>query len=514
MIAADCIIGIDIGSQSVRAIAFSPGGERLFSVSRPTPTVTLKDHEVDYDPDGIFDTVVTVLGELGRDLRGRPVCGIGVASVGESCVVLGSDDRPVSRSIAWFDRRSTTQMKAIEPLLDAEAAFLITGTTIDPTLTLFKLAWLRDNMPLAYAKATTVLMLADWIAFRLCGEKATDPTLASRTFYFDIHRRKWSDELLAMAGFDAKKLPQILPSGTAIGFMKGDIQKQVGLIGQPVIGVGAQDTLCGAFAVGLSAQNILLNSLGTAESVLRSIEFPLTDPQVKRDGYFQGAIGLDRPLAYIFGSIPSSGSAIEWLRRITGNVPHDLLNEEALHVAPGSGGVVFLPVGANSAGKYLDPSAPGAFIGLTDTTTRGALYRAVLEGLAMQSRLSIDGMIGLGGLKAPTEIRMVGGSTKSRLFMSIKANIFGREILVFHEAEASALGAAICGGIAAGLWPNLQCALKEIRQSVQVVEPDQNTERYDYLRESVFAPLADTIRPVSGAIIRANRASAFPVNSE
>ncbi len=505
----ECIIGVDVGSQSVRSLAFSLRGEKLAEATRPTPQSSPRPGEVDYDPDAIFAAVLATLADLGRALDGRHVHGIAVASVGESCVVIDDGGRALAPTIAWFDRRTLPQMQALAGKLDAEQTFAVTGTTIDPTLTLFKLAWLRDNARDAFRRVDRVLMMADWIAYRLCGEMATDPTLASRTLYFDIHRRAWSGDLLSLAGLSPRQLPRLAASGTALGTMKRRLVEETGLAGAPVVGVGGHDDLCGAFAAGAVVPNILLDSLGTGEAVLLTLKQPLTNPAVRECGYFQGGIGTSEPLAYIFGGILSSGGAIEWLRDVTGHPSREQLAEEALAVSPGSNGVVFLPYLGNCPPPYFDANGRGAFFGLTQNATRGVLYRAVLEGLAMQSRLILDGMTGVLGLPVPGDIRLIGGGTKNALFLSLKANVFGRPVSVVDEPEATALGAAICGGIAGGLWRSFAEALQSISQSVRVVEPDDRLGFYSELRQSTFERLGDALRPIH-SIIRAKPGLPLP----
>ena len=499
---SSCLIGIDVGTQSVRAIAFDTSGRKIAGAARPTP-IERTPSGGEHDPDLIFATVVDVLAEVGGALAGRPVAGMAVASFGESAVLVDAGGKAVCRSIAWFDRRTEAEGRGLGEAVEPARLFAITGHAVDPTFTLLKLAWMNRQWPEAAARAKTVLMMADWIAFRLCGEAATDATLAARTLYFDLHRRRWSDELFARAGLAGARPAPLRPSGTALGAVRTDILAATGIAGRPVVGVGGHDHLVGSFAAGLAAPGDTLDSLGTAEALLLITAAPLADPEILRQGYLQGAIATDRQMSYLTAGIFSSGGAVEWLRGLLDRPSHAELIAEAEAVPVGSDGVVFLPHLGNAPPPTPDPDARGVFAGLAAGTSRGALFRAVLEGLAMQARLMIDGMIRLAGGEATGEIKVIGGGSRNRLFLTIKANAFARPLRVIDEPEATALGAALLGGLAAGLWPSLAAALGDLDRREHIVEPESElVERYADLRVGVFERLQPAFAPVNRDLAR------------
>ena len=167
-----------------------------------------------------------------------------------------------------------------------------------------------------------------------------------------------------------------------------------------------------------------------------------------RRGYIQGAMESERKISYLQAGLFNAGGAMEWLRSVVGGISQEALIAEAAEIPAGSHGVVFLPHLGGGSPPEPDPNAHGAFFGLTPQTTPARLYRAVLEGLAIQSRLMLDGMATLSGATPPREIRVIGGVSRNRLFLSIKANALARPITVVDEPEATALGAALFGGVA------------------------------------------------------------------
>ncbi len=495
-----CLIGIDAGTQSIRAIAFDQAGRKIAGAARPTPIARMG-RGGEHDPDAIFAAVVDALTEVGGALAGRPVAGIAAASFGECCVLVDEAGKAVAPSIAWFDPRTGPAADAVAAALGPERVFAITGAAVDPTITLFKLAWMHEHWPEAFGRTRRVLMMADWIAFRLSGEAATDHSLASRTSYFSIHDRQWSSELLTLAGLTTDRLAPLRPSGAGLGPVQPGILAATGIAGRPIVGVGGHDHVVGSFAVGFTVPGTILDSMGTAEALLVAPSVPLADPEILKYGFSQGAIATNRQMSFLHAGIDSSGGTVEWWRGIVGNAPLATLIAEAGTVPVGSGGIAFLPHLAGSPPPRRDPGARGAFIGLTTAATRGSLYRAMLEGLALQARVMLDGLTRLAGIPASQPVRVIGGSSRNPLFLQIKANAFARRLVVVDEAEATALGAALLGGIAGGIFPDLDAALAGLDRREHNVEPDADAGRYDLLRTSVFEQLQLALEPANRALV-------------
>jgi xylulokinase len=506
---APFLIGIDIGTQSIRALLADARGRTIACAARPTPTIHLGSGQAEYDPEALWHTTLDALGELARAVPpGGEVAGIACASMGEACVLVDETGASLGHAITWFDRRTETQAASFERKIGGERLFAITGLPADPTLTLCKLLWHRERQPALFARARCALNLANWIAFRLCGEAASDESLASRTLCLDMATRAWSAEVLAVADLDPAMLPPLRPSGTPLGSVRAEVLAQTGLPGRPVVGVGGHDHVCGGFAAGAGRPGVLLDSLGTAEALFLTVARPVVTAENRHKGFWQGIIGLHRPFAYLGAGINSSGGTIEWFRTLLGDaehpVPaHDALIAEAAALPPGSHGTGFLPHLAYGTPPYIDLASRGGFVGLTTGTTRGAMFRAVLEGLALEARLCVDAMAALPGAGVPAEIRVIGGGTRNPLFLRIKASVYGRPLTVIGEPEATALGAALLGGLAAGLWPDLDVALASIEQKAETVEPDAAwIDCYETFYDTVYRGLYPALAPLNHALTR------------
>jgi xylulokinase len=491
------LVGVDVGTQSIRVLAFAADGEHLATASRPTPSRGRGDGGADHDPDELFASVETSLREIvGLLPAGAPVAGLAVASVGETTVLVDAQGRAVAPALAWFDRRTEKAARAIEARIGADRLFELTGHRLDPTLALCKLWWMRDHWPEQFIQAKRVLNVADWIAFRLTGVAATDFTLASRTMALDIGARGWSAEIIAALGFAPELFAPLKASGAPLGPVRSALSASIGFTAPPIVGVGGHDHLCGLFAAGAARPGVLLDSIGTAEAVLCATDKPMISADIHAQGFIQGAIGTHRDLFYVGGGINSSGGAIEWLRALAGGASHEALIAEARALPP-AGGAVFLPHLAYASAPEPDTEARGAFIGLTKESSRASLYRAVLEGLCLQMRRMTEAIATLPGVGGPREIRVIGGGSRNPLLLSIKASVLGEPILVMDEAEATALGAALLGGVAAGLWPDLDAAVAGLQRRFRIVEPEPRwTQCYADFYERVFRGLQSTLRPI------------------
>jgi xylulokinase len=239
----------------------------------------------------------------------------------------------------------------------------------------------------------------------------------------------------------------------------------------------------------------MLNSLGTAEAIFLPLERPLTDPKVGHQGYTQGAHVAGQ--YYVFGGQYTSGASVEWVREVLGRVDYDTLISEAEEVPPGSLGAFFLPHLRLANPPYDDPAARGAFVGLSTDVKRGALFRAVLEGLAYDSRNSLEPLLAHSGLDGLLAIHAIGGGAQNRLLMRIKATVLDQEITVVGIEEATSLGAAILGGIGAGVYADVPSALEELRYDESTVEPvPDEVPFYEAAFRKVYGRLYPSLRGV------------------
>jgi xylulokinase len=501
------LAGVDVGTTNIKAIVFDLTGQVVAHASVSTPTYYPQPAWAYYRPDEIWQSIAQALRQATSQLDdpGR-IAGIAAASMGEAAVPLDTHGRPTYDAIAWFDRRTQPQAEWLDRTIGRDRLFDVSGLSLQPIFGLCKLLWLKENEPAAFKRTAMWFNMADYIAYRLSGVPATDYSLASRTLALDLHQLRWNNDLLREVDVPAGLFAPLRPSGTRLGPVTPEAAAVTGLPTSAQVATGGHDHVCGALAIGVTEPGLMLSSLGTAEAIFLPLAQPLTNPEVGRQGYTQGAHVAGG--YYVFGGLYTSGASVEWFREIAGcDADYATLIAEAEAVPPGSLGAGFLPYLRLADPPYDDPRARGAFIGLSTDVKRGALFRAVLEGLAFDSRDALEPLLAHTNVEL-RHIYAIGGNTRNKLLMRIKASVLNQTITVVGVEEAVALGAAVLGGVGAGLYPDVSSAPGQLRYTQTPVEPaPDQVALYDAYFRQVYQPLYPTLRSLHHTIHRLQHAA-------
>ena len=475
------ILGIDAGTGSIRALLFDLKGTIVAAASNPTPTRQLAAGAAEHDPQELVDTafaaIQKIIGQIDDPKRIRS---IGIASMGEAGVLLDQHNKPVHPVIAWYDSRPAGELDALLWRSDAALWSRITGLCPDPTFTLLKILWLKANKPEAFHRGRCYLHVADWLIFNLTGQQVTDTSLASRTMLLDLAAGNWSKPLADEAGVPVDLFADLVPQAHPVGTLLPDVAQALGLDESCIVATGGHDHTCGLLAIGADHPGVVMDSMGTAEALSFTLAQPSLDGQLAEQGFNQGRLQVDEPFFYIFGGLPTSAAAVEWFRtRVADDRSHDELIEAARSVPPGCNGTLFLPHLRIGSPPYPDPVSRGAFLGLADDSDLSTLYRAVLEGLALDAANMLTLMLDNMNVAKPERLLAIGGSTRNRLLMQIKADLFGQPIEIADMPEAVSLGAAMLGGLAAGLYQNLDQARGFMAIGNERFDPDPSWPEQD-----------------------------------
>ena len=491
---SDYLLGIDVGTTNCKALIFDTAGVQRASASAPTPVRRPRPGWAEHDPEGLWQAVAAVVRQALGQVDPARVRGVAVASMAEAGLLLDAAGRPLHSIIAWYDSRSDEQYRRWREQFGEERFLPIAGNGPNPIFSAFKLQWLRDEAPAAYAAAARWLHVADYIAFRLCGAQATDYSLATRTMLFDLPNLRWSDALIAAAGLRADLLPEALPAGTPIGEVSAAAAAATGLPVGTIVGCGGHDHICGALAAGASQGGIGLDSMGTAEPAFLPLDRLILGASAPRCSF---SAHVARGKYCAMKGIRSSGAAVAWASRLLDLGVGDAASYERMQAAaaqapPGSRGVVFLP--------RLAPIDRGAFVGLTADAGPAELARAIYEGLAYEWRAYLEEIEQATCSRAAT-IRLIGGGAQNDLWVQIKADVLDRPLHVLDLKESTALGAALLGGLAAGIFHDEAEALAGLRHGVRVFAPDRhNAALYERCFREVYLRLAPALAEAQQAI--------------
>lgn len=498
------LAGIDVGTTSIKAMVFTPAGRVVAEASGPTPTHYPRPGWAYHDPEAIWQATVKALRQAIHQLPNPAhIVSVAATSMGEAAVPLDAHGQPAYEIIAWFDQRTQPQVEWLAQQIGKDHLFEISGLSLQPIFGLCKQLWLKTNQPEVFARTVRWLNMADYIAYRLSGVQATDYSLASRTLAFDLRRRQWAEALIREAGLSPSWFAPLTPSGARLGRVTPAAAEATGLPPTAWVAAGGHDHVCGALAAGVVKPGAMLNSMGTAEAVFIPLEQPVMEPEMGRQGYTQGAHVVEGRY-YIFGGQYTSGASVEWWREILGGTAdYQTLAAEAAETPPGSLGACFLPHLRLANPPYDDPKGRAAFIGVSGDAKRGVLFRAILEGLAYESRHSLEGLLAYPGVAAVEQIYAIGGNTRNKLLMQIKATVFNRPVTVAEVTEATCLGAAVLGGLGAQIYADVPAMLQQLQYGQTLVEPvTAEVEQYEAYFRQVYQQIYLALRPLHHTVYR------------
>ncbi len=504
------LIGLDLGTTTIKAAAYDPDtGELIRLAQQPTPTIHPRPEWSEHDPEKVWTAAAACLREASDGLA---VLGMGVSSLSEAGVPLGAAMRPLYPAIAWYDRRTLPQVAWWEERTTLEEVHAITGQRVNPSHGVNKLLWLLENIPGLRGKLQHWLNLPDYLLWRLTGAIGTDPTLASRTMLYDQQAGAWSEHMLDLAGLEASLLPPILPGGSLIGRVTREGALATGLpVGLPCA-VAGHDHLVGAFALGLADGGTVIDSCGTAQASLMLTPRFMTSPDLARQAYACYAFAL--PGQYVLkGGNKSAGQAIEWVARMLSGVsePNYAALEAEARVGAGSkAGPLWLPHFNGAGTPESDRAALAALVGAKVEHTRGDLFRGILEGMAMSLRRDLDQMAAIRG-EPFSRVILTGGAARISLLDQVKADALNQPVALSGIAEASATGAALMGGLAAGVFATPAEAVASVKQDARPLTPDPGRAAfYDRLYHDVYAPLYERLQETNAAINSLNDLASPP----
>ena len=489
-------------------MVFTPDGHVLSEGSRAAAMRCPRPRWAEQDADEIWQAFVTAVQDALAPIdHPERVRGLAISSVGEAFVPLDASGAATYPVIAWYDHRTANELERLFQAIDRDALFAVTGLAADPTFSLLKLLWLKTNAPEALARTTKILNITHYLAWRLTGVDTADLSQASRTLAIDLHRHVWAEDLIRDVGLDPGLFAELRPLGTPLGKLKPEMANLTGLASDCVVGVGGHDHILGALAAEALGIGTMLNSLGTAEAVTLAMHASSHDPELGRCGFNQGVVCVDgRTIPYVLGGFQAAGASIEWFRALFRKddgheISHDVLIDNAKAVPPGALGAIFVPHLRGQLLPVPDPHSRGAWFGLTADHDQASLYRALLEGLAFEARQSIDALQGIAEVPDIENIKAIGGNTQNALLMRIKASVYQRPIVTTIMPEATSLGAALLGGMAAGLWPTLKEAVQGLSVTYDSVEPaDEWIGLYERVYQNVYKKAYTALRPLNHAL--------------
>lgn len=466
------IIGLDVGTTNVKAVAFFLDGREPVRAIHPEPLLVSDGKRNEQDPMQVIAAVRAAVHGCVERLTGVEVVALAVATAMHGLLGLDGRHEPRTPLLTWADRRATAEAEEWRAGPEGERLRQLTGVPVHPMSPLVKLRWFARHEAETAADVQTWLGLKSWVLWWLTGALLTERSSASTSGLLDLRARRWHPEALAAVGITEAQLPPVHRSVDSHPLGR-DAAAALGLrAGLPVV-LGAGDGPAANLGTGATRPGVAALSIGTSGALRVAVDAPTLD---RAGALF--CYSLTEDTWVLGGSISNAGSAASWVARTLGapgdeKVARRALLREAEAVPPGSDGLVMVPYLLGERTPRWDAAATGAYVGLRMTHARGHLMRAAVEGAARQLRLVLDHLDGC----LPVErIQATGGAFADPLWAAVVAATLQRPVHLLEGVEGTALGVAALAAVSLGIVADPVAAVAQLsgvaaRSRVLPVDP-------------------------------------------
>lgn len=449
------LMGIDLGTSSVKAgIMDFDGkivgmGQEGYDVQTPCSRYAEQDIEL------LWEAAARTIKKAvaNGNINPSDIKSIGLSGQMHGLVLLDRHMNPVRPSIIWADQRTKQQIDKIYSIVGVDEFRKTTLNSLSTGFFICSLMWIRDNEPENYNKTYKAVLPKDYIRYKLCGELATDVTDASSTLAFDIAKRSWAFEIIEKIGIDTNLFPKCGEAYQVAGEIVKEGAEKTGLSCKTPVIYGGGDSLMHSVGNGIIKPGVVSANIGTAGQLSSAVNSPVFDKQFRTNTFCHARDDL----WIIFGGHLNGGIVLKWLR--DNYFPHLSYREfdgVAEEIPAGSEGALFLPYLSGERTPYQDPNAKGIFFGMTLRHNYKHMIRAVMEGVILSMRLSLEIFK---ELSIPIErVIASGGGAKSSIWLQMQADIFNTDIYTVSGKEEACTGAAIVAGVGVGIYQSIEQA--------------------------------------------------------
>ncbi len=475
---ADLVIGLDLGTGGVRAIAVDLQGQIIAQATSSYPLLTPQPGWTEQNPSDWVEASLDALSNVTQQLEGhrtmsgdKPlrVYALGLSGQMHGMVPLDTDGKVIRPAILWNDQRTGKAVEEIEAIVPRQELIQRTGNPAITGFQLPKLIWLRNEEPQAYARLQQILLPKDYLGYVLTGERVTEPSDASGVGCLNLANRQWDTDILNALSINVELFPSVVESTAIAGKLKSEIATRVGLpVGLPVI-AGGGDNAAAAIGLGISSSNLNRGSLsiGTSGVIFAPCDRPIPDPEGRVHLFCHVDGGY-----HLLGVTLAAGGSLRWYRdTFAPHIAYTELMDLAARSQPGARGVLFLPHLAGERSPHLDPDTRGAWVNLSLAHTQADLIRAVLEGVAFSLREALEVITEITPVH---QLLATGGGSRSHTWLQILADILQTELIAPSSEEGAAYGVAILAMVGVGAYPNLEAAFEIFSQDDNNLESQTN----------------------------------------
>lgn len=464
------LIGIDVGSSSVKVTAYSEEGKYLAEVNNPLTPLYPQPGLWEQSPSEIWEATSLGMKELmTRDaLRKDPPKAIAISASGRENFLADAGGNPLSNGVMGADIRGAEFDIPPDGSSIPEPWCTSCGHLRERMDPIFRLMWWRKNHPELVDKAKYFLGWHDFLSMQISGRIATDRSTASRYLTYDLTSNGWNPERVAEYELQLDFLPEVLPWPSVIGKVKKEVVEDWGMSPEVQLTLGGHDVNCAAVGAGVSEPGVACLISGSYENLLVMTSTPPTP-----DMLLKGLSVMPHPGEASYSALavcPTGNAVLNWSRALLGVSTEEIetiVAERDLGPSP----VLAIPYLSGSMMHWENGrKAKGALIGMTLATTQADTVQAFMESIAYDHVNTFD-LLKNEGVNVE-RIRAVGGGTRSVWWTQLKADLTQIPIEIVEQQEAGTLGAAILAGLAIGVYRDLKEVSKNLSGTKGIFEPD------------------------------------------
>lgn len=492
------LLGIDIGTSACKLTVFDIQGNVVASASRPYKVRYLRVGWAEQDADEWWKAVCSSLKEIWESGKVSPseIAGIGVDGQSWSALAVSKEGQVLRPVMIWFDRRAQAQVKWMEEAIGKDRIIALSGNPLDPAYITPKMLWIKENEPQVYQRTYKFLQSNAFIVYRLTGNFTQDKSQGYGFHFFNIAKGCYDVELCRDMGLDIEKVADVCECSEVVGKVTKEAAMQTGLVeGTPVV-AGGLDAAASTLGAGVIEPGQTQEQGGQAGGMSIFLSKPIIEPRLILGYHVIPGSWL------LQGGTVGGGGALKWFKEQLGYEeteiaqkrgisPYKVIDDEVSSIKPGSGGVVFLPYMSGERSPIWNPNARGVFFGLSYDKTKAHMARAVMEGCAFALRHNIEVAEEAGA--AVNRLISVGGSANSDVWMQIKADVTGKEIVVPYSDDATALGAALLAGVGTGVYEDFKEAVRRTVRVRKIYTPNPDNFRVYGDLYSVYREIYDKL---------------------
>jgi len=495
------LLGIDLGTTSLKVSLFTDGGMWVDSQSREYPIQIPQPGFAEQDPQDWWDALVSASQAL-RQMHPEKfdqIAGIGICGQMHTQVYLDREENILRPAITWMDQRSAPIVERFKnDPASRKLIFDSTSNDVSTTYTALHIKWVQENQPEIWSKVEHILLAKDYLKYRLTGRMVTDFADASGTLLFDVQKESWSSAAFDFFGIPRRMFPEVLPSDEIIGKVTPEASGLVGIkAGTPMVN-GSSDNSASALGAGMALPGQVTLIIGTAGVITVCSDHPLVDTQ-------------NRTLCWHYclqdrwatlGIMQTAGESLEWFKNAfdhaedpaasSGDI-FNRYNELIADVPDGSNGLIFLPYLNGERTPYWDSNARGVFFGVNLKTKKADFVKAVMEGVSYALRNNIETVESLG--IHINEVRAVGGGLKSRVWLEVLGKILRKPVATVSIRDTANLGNILLCGKALGIFSSYEETVNKIVAVDQTVHYPAGSDIYEK-QYPLFLELYQTLKPV------------------